>query len=151
MRELSSEALFSKNSLLNSLLAGNLRWRPVRSGLHPPPRIHARTDVSWSSTNSPSFSGLFAIQFYRLPVSARKKDRSEAVWGLLSLAAENRFPERGEGAARDSVRMRQRPVCRQEFREELGHDGHAIVDALARARLWRGARRCVKFTQSMDS
>jgi hypothetical protein len=38
----------------------------------------------------------------------------------VSLASENRFPERWEGAARDSVRMRQRPVCMQEFREELG-------------------------------
>ena len=27
---------------------------------------------------------------------------------------------RGEGAARDSVRMRQRPVCMQEIRPELG-------------------------------
>jgi hypothetical protein len=32
-------------------------------------------------------------------VSARKKDCSEAVWGLPSLAAENRFLERGKGAA----------------------------------------------------
>jgi hypothetical protein len=31
--------------------------------------------------------------------------------------------------------MRQRPVCSQEFREELGHDGHAIVDAHAIAGL----------------
>src|SRR6266404_3968573 len=34
MRESPSGALFSKNSLLNSLLAGNLRWRRVRSRLH---------------------------------------------------------------------------------------------------------------------
>src|SRR2546426_5116997 len=67
----------------------------------------------------------------RLPVSARKKDRSEAVWGSVSLASENRFPERWKGAARDSVRMRQRPVCMQEFRAKLGYDGHAIVDVLA--------------------
>ncbi len=49
-----------------------------------------------------------------------RRTASEAVRGLLSLASENRFPERGEGAARDSVRMRQRPVCRQEFPAELG-------------------------------
>src|SRR5260221_3709154 len=68
----------------------------------------------------------------RLPVSARKKDRSEAVWGSVSLASENRFPERWEGAARDSVRMRQRPVCMQEFREELGHDGQlGTLDRIA--------------------
>jgi hypothetical protein len=54
----------------------------------------------------------------RLPVSAGRKDRSEAVWGLPSLAAENRFLERGQGAARDSVRMRQRPVSMQEFRAD---------------------------------
>src|SRR5215207_6303346 len=32
-------------------------WRPVRSGLHPPPRIPVRTDVPWSLTNSPQFAG----------------------------------------------------------------------------------------------
>jgi hypothetical protein len=51
MRESPSEALFSKNSLLNSLPAGNLTWRLVRSGLHPPPRSPMRTDVSRSPTN----------------------------------------------------------------------------------------------------
>jgi hypothetical protein len=65
----------------------------------------------------------------RFAVSVRKEDRPEAVSGLSSLASENRFPVRGEGAARDSVRMRQRPVCTQEIREELGHDGHAVVDS----------------------
>ncbi len=64
-----------------------------------------------------------------------RRTASEAVWGLLSLASKNRFPGAWEGAARDSVRMRQRPVCSQEFREELGHDGHAIVDAHAIAGL----------------
>ncbi len=64
-----------------------------------------------------------------------RRTASEAVWGLLSLASKNRFPGAWEGAARDSVRMRQRPVCSQEFREELGHDGHAIVDAHAIADL----------------
>jgi hypothetical protein len=64
----------------------------------------------------------------------------EAVWGLLSLTSQNRFPERGKGAARDWVRMRQRPACRQEVREELGHDGHARVDALAISPLAAGAR-----------
>src|SRR5258708_31423923 len=60
MRESPSGALFSKNSLLNSLLAGNLRWRPVRSKLHPPPRSPMRTDVSRSLRNSPQFAGVSA-------------------------------------------------------------------------------------------
>jgi hypothetical protein len=37
--------------------------------------------------------------------------RSEADWGPSSLTSEIRFPVRGEGPARDSVRMRPRPVC----------------------------------------
>jgi hypothetical protein len=65
-------------------------------------------------------------------VSVRKKDRSGAVWGLSSLASKNRFPAGGEGATRDSVRMRQRPACMQEFREELGYDGQlGTVDRIA--------------------
>ena len=37
-----------------------------------------------------------------------------------------------KAAARDSVRMRQRLVCMQEFREELGHDGQlGTVDRIA--------------------
>src|SRR5260221_9571641 len=60
MRESPSGALFSKNSLLNSLLAGNLRWRLVRSRLHPPPRSPMRTVVSRSLTNSPQFAGISA-------------------------------------------------------------------------------------------
>ena len=41
-----------------------------------------------------------------LSVSAKQMGRSEAVWGLLSLAAENRFPARRSDLAGDSVRMR---------------------------------------------
>src|SRR5258706_15372479 len=61
MRESPLGGLFSKNSLLNSLLAGNLTWRLVRSGLHPPPRSPMRTDVSRSLTNSPQFAGVSAV------------------------------------------------------------------------------------------
>ncbi len=73
-------------------------------------------------------------------VSVRNEDRLEAVWSLLSLASENRFPARKRAVARDSVRMRQRRVCVQEFREELAQDGHAIIDALAISPLAAGAR-----------
>jgi len=42
------------------------------------------------------------------------------------------IPAGGEGATRDSVRMRQRPACMQEFREELGYDGQlGTVDRIA--------------------
>jgi len=34
---LATESLFPPNSLFFSLLAGNLRWRLVRNGLHPQP------------------------------------------------------------------------------------------------------------------
>ena len=33
-------------------------WRPVRSGLHPPPRSPVRTGVPRSPTNSPQFAGV---------------------------------------------------------------------------------------------
>jgi hypothetical protein len=95
-----------------------------------------------TSPDTPSPEPIPAIlrgRIGRLPVSARKKDGSEAVQGQLSLASENRFPVRGEGAARDSVRMRQRPVCMPESREELAHDGHEVVDVIATTSCrWRG-------------
>jgi len=53
-------------------------------------------------------------------VSAGNEDRPEADWGLSSLTSEIRFPVRGEGPARDSVRMRQRQVCMQEIRDGCG-------------------------------
>jgi hypothetical protein len=55
-------------------------------------------------------------------------------WGLRSLASENRFPARGEGATRDSVRMRQRPVRGQEFREEFRALHHMSVDQMGHVR-----------------
>jgi hypothetical protein len=42
-----------------------LSWRPVRSGVHPPPRSPMRTDVFWSLTNSPQFAGVSA-EFWTL-------------------------------------------------------------------------------------
>jgi len=60
---------------------------------------HPRFSAVWGGCNGP-----FAV-------SAGNEDRPEADWGPSSLTSEIRFPVRGEGPARDSVRMRQRPVC----------------------------------------
>jgi hypothetical protein len=62
-------------------------------------------------------------------VSAGNKDRSEADCGLSSLTSEIRFLVRGEGPARDSVRMRLRPVCVQEIR-----DGPVVLFTLLTSR-----------------
>jgi len=56
-----------QNSLFFSLLAGNLGWRPVRSGLYPPPRSSMRTDVFRSLTNSAKFAGVFAGSMRGIP------------------------------------------------------------------------------------
>jgi hypothetical protein len=47
-----------------------------------------------------------------------RRTASEAVRGLLPQAAKNRFPGAWEAATRDSVRMRQRPICGQVRRAE---------------------------------
>ena len=73
---------------------------------------HPRFSAVWGGCNGP-----FAV-------SVGNEDRSEADWGPSSLTSEIRFPVRGEGPARDSVRMRQRPVCIQEIR-----DGAARAEA----------------------
>src|SRR5258708_24339823 len=91
MQESSSEALFSKNSLLNSLLAGNLRWRPVRCGLHPPPRSPMRTDVSRSLTNSPQFAGISAGLNAGRAVSVAGRGRDIVDFGYRSLGSANPF------------------------------------------------------------
>src|SRR6266516_2802131 len=62
---------------------------------------HPRFSAVWGGCNGP-----FAV-------SARNEDRPEADWVPSSLTSEIRFPVRGEDPARDSVRMRQRPVCMQ--------------------------------------
>jgi hypothetical protein len=97
----------------------------------PTTHSHANRDFPWFDEYPAVLRGRKA----GLAVSAGKKDRFRGSSGPSSLASKNRFPGAWEGAARDSVRMRQRPVCSQEFREELGHDGHAIVDAHAIAGL----------------
>src|SRR6266571_6973921 len=97
----------------------------------PTTHSHANRDFPWFDEYPAVLRGRRA----GLQSLQGRRTASEAVWGLLSLASKNRFPGAWEGAARDSVRMRQRPVCSQEFREELGHDGHAIVDAHAIADL----------------
>src|SRR6266566_342030 len=88
---------------------------------------HANRDFPWFDEYPAVLRGRRAS----LQSLQGRRTASEAVRGLPSLASKNRFPGAWEGAPRDSVRMRQRPVCSQEFREELGHDGHAIVDAHA--------------------
>jgi hypothetical protein len=97
----------------------------------PTTHSHANRDFPWFDEYPAVLRGRKA----GLQSLQGRRTASEAVRGLLSLASKNRFPGAWEGAARDSVRMRQRPVCSQEFREELGHDGHAIVDAHAIAGL----------------
>jgi hypothetical protein len=131
----------SQNSRLFSLINGNLG---VETGSSASASATNR-DFPWFD-EYPRFCGGAAIrgalvywaasfpirdECYRARELQGRRTASEAVRGLLSLASKNRFPGAWEGAARDSVRMRQRPVCSQEFREELGHDGHAIVDAHA--------------------
>ena len=46
--------------------------RPVRWGLHPPPRSPMRTGVSWSLTNSPQSAGIFAGPSARRAVLCRR-------------------------------------------------------------------------------
>ena len=48
--------------------------------------------------------------------TAERQFGAFCLWRLKTVS-----PECGEGVAGDSVRMRQRLVCMQEFREELGH------------------------------
>jgi hypothetical protein len=72
------------------------------------------------SAKHPRFSAVWGGCHGPFAVSAGNEDRPEADWGPSSLASEIRFPVRGEGPARDSVRMRQRPVCMQEIRDGAG-------------------------------
>jgi hypothetical protein len=51
------------------------------------------------------------------PVVRAIAETNPADWGPSSLTSEIRFPVRGEDPTRDSVRMRQRPVCIQEIRD----------------------------------
>src|SRR6266487_3748820 len=77
-------------------------WLPVRVCANPEFPVsaeHPRFSAVWGGCNGP-----FAV-------SVGNEGRSEADWGPSSLTSEIRFPVRGEGPARDSVRMRQRPVC----------------------------------------
>ena len=50
------------------------------------------------SAEHPRFSAVWCGCIGRFSVSVRQENRSEAVWGLSSLACENHFPVRGEGA-----------------------------------------------------
>jgi predicted oxidoreductase len=94
-------------------------WRLVRCGLHPPPRSPVRTDVSRSLTNSPPFAGISAVEIPAVRSLRRMKTARRRFGAFRLLASEIRFPAGGEGAARDSVRMRQRPVRVEGF-ERIG-------------------------------
>jgi hypothetical protein len=69
------------------------------------------------SAEHPRFSALWGGCHGPFAIFAGNEDRPEADWGPSSLTSEIRFPVRGEGPARDSVRMRQRPVCMQEIQD----------------------------------
>src|SRR6266481_8698420 len=112
-------------------------WRLVRCGLHPPPRSPVRTDVSRSLTNSPQFAGISAVQIpavrsLRRMKTACRRFGAFRLWRLKSVS-------RRAGKARPETRFacdRDRFACKNFERiwEELGHGGHAIVDALAKVR-----------------
>jgi hypothetical protein len=106
---------------------------------------HPRFSAVWAGCNGP-----FAV-------SAGNEDRPEADWGPSSLTSEIRFPVRGEGPARDSVRMRQRRAEPQygngaglrmrERAEEVELHGHSIeCRAKVSARAF-GAVYFVRYTQ----
>ena len=84
-------------------------WLPVRV-LLAPPRSPTLTEISRGLTNTRGFAGRRA----GLQSLQGRRTASEAVRGLLSLAIQKPFPGAWEGAVRDSVRMRQRPVCGQD-------------------------------------
>src|SRR6266481_4128318 len=65
--------------------------RPVRSGLHPPPRSPMRTDVSRSLTNSPQFAGISAGSNAGRAVSGAGCGRDSDDFGCRSLGSENAF------------------------------------------------------------
>src|SRR5262249_20605493 len=84
-------------------------WLPVRV-LPGPPRSPTLTEISRGLTNTRGYAGRRA----GLQSLQGRRTASEAVRGLLSLAIQKPFPGAWEGAVRDSVRMRQRPVCGQD-------------------------------------
>jgi hypothetical protein len=86
-----------------SQLSGYLRSRRVRSRLPSPPRTHALNEISCYPPNTRAFA-----RANRPACSLCKEERPVrgslgpfCLWG-----PERRFPERGEGTARDSVRVR---------------------------------------------
>jgi hypothetical protein len=87
-----------------------------------PPPSPVRTGVSWSLTNSPQFAGVSAVQIPRMRSLPRMKTarRWFGAFRLWRPKSVSRCAEKA--AARDSVRMRQRPVCIQEIGEELDWD-----------------------------
>ena len=87
-----------------------------------PPCTPVRTGVSWSLTNSPQFAGVSAVQIPRMRSLPRMKTarRWFGAFRLWRPKSVSRCAEKA--AARDSVRMRQRPVRIQEIGEELDWD-----------------------------
>src|SRR5438874_3739206 len=106
--------------------------RPVRWGLHPPPRIPIRTGVSWSLMNSAHFAGVSAGSPTGRAVSVVNEGRPEAVSGLWSLASEIRFPVRGEGRGqRLGLHATETGLRAGDSRAiGLGYDGHAEVEVI---------------------
>src|SRR5258708_36512986 len=109
MRESPPEALFSKNSLLNSLLAGNL---DVETG-----------SIWTASATTQSYATGDFLKEYEKPriggirgaVRSQRRHRysRQGVSAHFSLAPKSRFPETGTARGRDSVRM---PVTPKEVR-----------------------------------
>ena len=76
---------------------GIRRWRPVRSGLHPPPRSPLFVEISRLLAKSPELAGLCASALSL----QRVKWILGSVSGLLSLASKSRFPATETGVGRD--------------------------------------------------
>src|SRR5262249_15199771 len=93
-------------------------WLEVRV-LPGPPRSPTLTEISRGLTNTPRFCGGAgpACSLCREEGPLQRQFGAFRLW-----QSKNRFPGAWEGAVRDSVRMRQRPVCGQE-QVEAGSNG----------------------------
>jgi hypothetical protein len=85
---LATESLFPPDSLFFSLLAGNLRWRLVRNGLHPQPPSPTVPVVSWRRANSAELAGFARWKLVSGPVL----DGETPFCAALSLLGKFRFP-----------------------------------------------------------
>ncbi len=83
--------------------------------LPAPPRSPALTPSSPSPRNTLDFPRFAAGAMARSRSLRETKTVRKRIGALRLWTPEIRFPVRGEGPARDSVRMRQRPVCVKRF------------------------------------